>query len=94
MRVRQTIAIILVFGFSIVSVRADGKADAVEQAKPGAGLTIYMNLSMLGRKSRAAKRMTELHQKYYSKGWSVVDVDPYLENGDLQGFFITYVGRK
>jgi len=38
--------------------------------------------------------MTELHARYYAKGWVVIDVEPYLENSDLEGFFITYVGRE
>jgi|GEM_PF-4025118 hypothetical protein len=34
--------------------------------------------------------MTELHARYYAKGWVVIDVEPYLENSDLEGFFVTY----
>lgn len=73
---------------------ADVKKESIDQAQAGSGITIYMDVSALGRTTRAAKRMTELHQAYFAKGWTVVDVDPYIENGDLQGFFITYVGRQ
>ena len=65
----------------------------VERAAPGAGLTIYMDISVMSRKHRAAKRMTALHKEHFAQGWTVVDIDPYIENGDLQGFFITYIGR-
>ncbi len=85
--------IVLLLAFTTVSVGADKTENQEERAKPGAGLTVYMDTSFLGRKHRAAKNMTELHQENFNKGWMVVDVDPYIENGDLQGFFITYVGR-
>lgn len=78
----------------VESVKADSRSLEPKMARPGAGLTIYMDVSAFGRKNRAAAKMTELHNLHYEKGWKVVDVDPYIENGDLQGFFITYVGRS
>ena len=55
------------------------------------GKTAFVDISILGRKKRAASKMTKLHKKMAKKGWSVVNVAPYVENGDLQGFFVTYV---
>lgn len=69
-------------------------ADEPEQAQAGAGLTIYLDVGLFKRPKKAAAEMTKLHASHYAKGWTVVDVDPYIENGDLQGFFITYVGRE
>lgn len=80
----------LVFAGTSTEVAADEKN---EIAHPGAGMTIYMDISVMGRKKRAAKRMTELHAEQFENGWRVIDVEPYIENGDLQGFFVTYVGR-
>ncbi len=89
---KLTLAVIMVLlAYSVVSHAAD---KVVEQSTPGAGLTVYMDISVMGRKARAAKRMTELHREHFAKGWEVIDVEPYVENGDLQGFFITYVGRE
>ncbi|AKS41978.1 hypothetical protein [Wenzhouxiangella marina] len=61
--------------------------------EPGQGLTIYHDVNPLTRTHRAAAAMTELHAEYYERGYTVIDVEPYVEDGDLKGFFITYVAR-
>lgn len=68
--------------------------DEVPVATPGAGITIYMDTSAIGRTRRAARNMTSLHAQYFEKGWIVIDVEPYVEDGDLEGFFITYRGKE
>lgn len=88
------ITTVLLLIFSVINIEAKDKNKQIEQAIPGAGVTIYMDISAMGRKRRAADKMTDLHKKHFAKGWTVIDVDPYIENGDLQGFFITYVGRS
>ena len=55
------------------------------------GKTVFMDVGMLGKKGRVAKRMTKQHQEYAEEGWTVADVAVYTENGDLEGFFVTYV---
>ena len=57
------------------------------------GMTVYVDTNIFGRKNGAAKKMTELHQKYAMHGWTVIDMEPYVENNDLQGFFVTYVKK-
>ncbi len=95
MRKLLMIATVVLLTCSAVSVGAKGDdPEKAPEARPGAGRTVYMDISALGRKTRAARRMTESHQAYFAKGWIVIDVEPYVENGDLQGFFITYVGRE
>lgn len=88
-----TLAVVLLWAFA-GAAWAEKASDKEKPVKPGAGLTIYLDISIASRKHRAAKKMTALHKKHYDQGWTVVDVDPYIENGDLQGFFITYVGRE
>ena len=84
---------VLVLMFSTTSVGSDKGRFDVKQAQPGEGMTVYMDVNFGGRKEKAATRMTELHTEFFAKGWTVIDVEPYVENGDLQGFFITYIGR-
>lgn len=93
-RVLVTVGIIFLVGLGayLGSVGAAGAAKE-ERAQPGAGLTVYLDASARTRKHGGAERMTELHEEHFEKGWQVVDMEPYLENNDLQGFFITYVGR-
>ena len=89
MRLRVFLSVTLITFLSLSTVSM--AKDEVPQATPGAGLTIYMDISAVGKTTRAAERMTTLHKQHQAKGWKVIDVDPYVEDGDLQGFFITYV---
>ncbi len=66
-------------------------ADASASAAGRMGKTVFLGVSILGKQDRAARRMTKLHQEYAEEGWTVVNVAPYTENGDLEGFFITYI---
>ena len=68
------------------------KEDAATSAGKG-GKTVFVDVSALGKKDRAAKRMTKQHEKYAKEGWTVANIAVYTENGDLEGFFITYVKR-
>lgn len=89
----SVIALFLIL-FSAATAWAAKKSEPIPVAIPGQGITIYMDVNVGGRTDRAAKRMTELHENYFAMGFIVVDVEPYIENGDLQGFFITYVGSE
>jgi hypothetical protein len=55
------------------------------------GKTVFVDVSAVGRRNKAAKRMTKMHMEYAKKGWTVVNVVVYTENGDLEGFFVSYV---
>ncbi|MEW5765884.1 MAG: hypothetical protein ACOYXN_02405 [Acidobacteriota bacterium] len=75
-------------------VFAHGKSEAgaPPAVQPGRqGRTVFLDISVLGRKTRAADKMNELHARMAAEGYTVVSVAPYDENGDLQGFFLTYV---
>jgi hypothetical protein len=69
-----------------------GKAEDKSASVSGRiGKTVFMDVSALGRRGKAAKRMTELHLEHARQGWTVQDVTIYTENGDLEGFFLTYL---
>ncbi len=53
-------------------------------------VTIWVDASWGFRKNGAANSLSRAHQAFVSRGYKVVDVSPYIENGDLQGFFVTY----
>lgn len=53
--------------------------------------TIYMGRG--GEKIKAAKRMNALHELMAAKGYTLHDTEPYLENADLEGWWITYVAH-
>ncbi|MFQ5994410.1 MAG: hypothetical protein ACE5K1_04900 [Acidiferrobacterales bacterium] len=55
------------------------------------GKTVFVDISALGRRNKAAKKMTKMHAEFARQGWTVIDVSVYSENDDLEGFFVTYV---
>lgn len=46
------------------------------------------------RKGDSAAAITAMHEKMGAQGWTVIDVDIYVENGDQWGFFITYIQQE
>lgn len=55
-----------------------------------AAVTIWVDASWGFRHQGAANALSDAHRAFTSRGYRVVDVAPYIENGDLQGFFVTY----
>src|SRR5690606_6407535 len=66
----------------------DVAADAARQGLPAA--TIWIDASWGFRNQGAANDLTRSHSAFAAHGYKVQDVEPYIENGDLQGFFVTY----
>ncbi len=64
------------------------------QAAPATGCqeskTIFRDASRFSRKKNAGKNMTKKHDEYTQNGWKFMDMETYIENSDLEGFFLTY----
>ena len=52
--------------------------------------TIFRDASRFSRKNNAAENMTKKHDEYTKNGWRFMDMETYIENSDLEGFFLTY----
>jgi hypothetical protein len=65
--------------------QADEAADASLPA-----VTIFVDADWGGREDGAARELTRAHKDFGARGFHVVDVESFVENGDLQGFFVTY----
>ena len=65
--------------------------EAVTQQLPA--VTIWVDASWGLRKQGAANDLSRAHQAFARHGYKVLSVEPYIENGDLQGFFVTYEKR-
>ena len=52
--------------------------------------TIWRDSSRFSRRKFGAENMTEKHDEYTRAGWKFADMETYIENGDLEGFFLTY----
>ncbi len=65
---------------------------AAEQAasENAPAATIWVDASWGFRNQGAANDLTRAHKAFAARGYKVVGVEPYIENGDLQGFFVTY----
>ena len=44
-------------------------------------------------KVKAAELLTQLHAAMASRGYTFADLEPYEENADLEGWWVTYVAR-
>lgn len=53
-------------------------------------VTIWVDASWGFRNQGAANSLNRAHQVFAQRGYRVHSVVPYIENGDLQGFFVTY----
>lgn len=67
------------------------EASAEEAARADmAAVTIWVDASWGFRRQGAANDLSRAHQAYAARGYKVASVEPYIENGDLEGFFVTY----
>lgn len=55
--------------------------------------TVFVKDQTGSRTTGSAKRLTETHREVEGKGWSFNDFEPYIEDGDLKGFFVTYTRK-
>jgi hypothetical protein len=67
---------------------ADAALEAM-QANMNAA-TIWVDASWGFRNQGAANSLNLAHQAFAKYGYRVASVEPYIENNDLQGFFVTY----
>ena len=63
-------------------------AEAARQGLPA--VTIWVDATWGFRNQGAANDLTDAHRAFAAHGYRVEDVEPYIENGDLEGFFVTY----
>ncbi|MGI9258298.1 MAG: hypothetical protein ACR2QQ_05660 [Gammaproteobacteria bacterium] len=85
---------VLAFGLQCSSAFAQ---EAVETASGSdvamdceEAITIFHDVSGFGRRNRAAENMTETHAEMALSGWRYAGMQIYTENGDLEGFYISY----
>ena len=66
------------------------KSAAEAAAANLSAVTVWIDASWGFRNQGAANNLSKAHQSLTQHGYKVVSVEPYIENGDLQGFFVTY----
>lgn len=63
------------------------------QASGQPAITVWIASTWGFRKQGTAKDLNEAHRIFGAHGYEVVSVESYIENGDLEGFFVTYRQR-
>ena len=56
-------------------------------------VTVFVDATFGFRKKHMASQLTKSHARYEAMGYRFADMEPYVENGDLVGFFVTYTRR-
>lgn len=90
MILRKTLLVVLLMICTEVIAKKKHPAEVAREENLPA-VTIYVDVIAFGRKDRSAKKMTRMHKQFGDNGYQLVDVSPYTENGDLQGFFVSYI---
>ena len=73
-------------GMLLLTHAAPVRAEAVS----GDTVTVFVDATLGFRKNHMARKLTETHAEYAARGYRVIDLSAYNENGDLVGFFVTY----
>lgn len=71
-----------------LAAEAPAPVPAVAAAK---ATTVFVDANFGGRKNSAAKALSRKHEEMEAQGWRFAHLAPYTENGDLVGFFVTYL---
>ena len=53
-------------------------------------ITMFQDVSMIGRKDRLASNITKRHREMNAQGWRFIDMEIYVENADIEGAFLSY----
>ncbi|HVF35656.1 MAG TPA: hypothetical protein VND91_10080 [Candidatus Saccharimonadia bacterium] len=70
---------------------ADIEAIAAQaQASRQPAVTVWISSTWGFRKQGSARDLNDAHRRFGAHGYEVVSVESYIENGDLEGFFVTY----
>jgi hypothetical protein len=71
----------LIISFEVMTVRA---ADST----PPAAVTVFIKAGASG--SSVADAVNKSHAEWYAKGYTFAAMDSYIEDGDLEGMWVTY----
>jgi hypothetical protein len=85
----------LVQGQQPAPARDPGAATSASATAPAGvatkAITVFLDASFGGRTNGAAKALSNKHAEMEAQGWRFEHLAVYTENGDLVGFFVTYV---
>ena len=83
------VMLLMVLCFYLMTAEAQG--EKIDKKLEATSLTVFVDAPLGQRKRGSAKKLNKSHKKYAAKGYRLIDVETYIENGDLEGFFVSYV---
>ena len=89
---RSLIFLVLLFVFaSNIAVAQEDDEDAAK-VRPANCPKLEANTLFVSDKGKkgSAKKLTESHKNAESQGWNFDEMSLYTEDGDLEGFYVTY----
>ena len=91
---RKSAFLVLVLFFALVSNITFAKEKDSDSAKPAPEKCARLQASTVfvsdkGQKG-SAEKLTQSHKNAESQGWDFDEMSLYIEDGDLQGFYVTY----
>ena len=69
---------------------ADAATPGPEKCARLQASTVFVSDRWISRKKGSASKLTESHRKAEQQGWNFEELSVYIENSDLQGFWVTY----
>ena len=88
---RRLLLAVVLFAAAGLARAADLEAMAAKaQSAHDPAVTVWIDATWGLRRGGAAKDLNAAHRIFDAHGYEVVSVEPYIENGDLEGFFVTY----
>ena len=69
---------------------ADAATPGPEKCAKQQASTVFIPDKAGNRQNGSAGKLTESHRNAEKQGWNFDEMSIYIEDGDLQGFFVTY----
>jgi len=85
------IAVVLAIGAAPAAASSHDREAADAAARQRDAVTIFVDADWGRRTHGVARQLTEAHAAFAAHGYRLLDIEPYVENQDLQGFFVSYV---
>lgn len=91
---KRLLLVLTLLAASAAASAADLETTAARAKASGQpAVTVWVSSTWGFRKEGAARELNEAHRIFGENGYDVVSVESYVENGDLEGFFVTYRRR-
>ena len=89
----SAVSLLLVNGVAFAQEDDDASTPGSDKCPQLQASTIFVPDKTGSRQKGSAKKISETHDVAEAQGWNYNDLQVYTEDGDLQGFFITYTRK-